>query len=106
MTKLSEPLLDDNGQVIINPKNGRPYCAKHINHTIHKYHEKCHLCRLEDGDIEKCEDCGRDHETNWDKCECGACKAPNFSECYKCGYNPQPIKKEPEEELNLDDIPF
>lgn len=47
----------------------RPYCKKHIQHTIHPKYGKCFLCRVEDGDIKKCSICDINyHDPKYDMC--------------------------------------
>ena len=53
-------------------KDKRDYCKKHIGHSIHPKYGKCFLCRIEDGDIVRCEKHGQYYDPK------------KYLQCYKC----------------------
>lgn len=50
----------------------RKYCEKHIGHTVHPKYGKCFLCRMEDGDLVECKNCGSNYHE------------PKYASCYQC----------------------
>lgn len=53
-------------------RTNREYCEKHPTSTIHPKYGKCFVCRIEDGDIKKCDVCQKNYHD------------PAFKICYKC----------------------